>query len=96
MFFYEIWVASISYHKQAPLTYSSDKKLSVGDIVEVHLQSKVITGFVARACPQPKFSAKPVIRVIETARLPSELIKLHHWLLLPGTKRSNHPTFCAD
>lgn len=82
MHFYEVWVADIGYHKQAPLTYCALQPLRLGGLVEVSLKSKTVLGFVTKEIKtQPKFAVKEITRSFNDIVLPVELRHLHTWLL---------------
>ncbi|HUA12933.1 MAG TPA: primosomal protein N' [Candidatus Sulfotelmatobacter sp.] len=81
MFYYHVWVRSRRYHGSEPLTYSFDKRLSIGSIVRVELQNTTVLGFVSKVTTKPKFKTKPITEALDLPSLPPNLIKLAEWLL---------------
>ncbi len=77
---YEVWVASAQYHKDAPLTYSSEEKLAIGTVVIVPMQRQTVVAVVVRQVGRPRFTTKPIRRVVSSAPVPPESIKLLDWL----------------
>ncbi len=80
--YYEIYVASQRYHKDAPLTYMSNSLLDVGSLVTVPLQQETALGIVTRKIGKPRFATKPVLEVIATAAITPESFELLSWLKL--------------
>lgn len=80
MFYYEVIPGDRSYHGQDALTYCSEEKLKVGQIVVVKLRTKNITGFVVAETQKPSFNVKPIEKIIENALLPKPQIELSRWL----------------
>ncbi len=81
MYFYEVLIASQSYHADKPLTYSWEKILHAGAIVAVPLRDKTVLGMVTESTPKPRFKSKPIIRQIaEGTVMPSQHLQLIKWL----------------
>src|SRR5688572_5687477 len=81
MNWYKVLVASNRYHGDDALTYSSDLKLKVGQIVSVPLQNQAVVGVVSGIIKaKPDFATKPIDTVVTDALLPAELVSLIGWL----------------
>lgn len=80
MYYYEVLVASLTYHGNGALTYSSEAKLSPGSIVKVHLRAKPVLGIVQRAVQRPPFTVKPIAEVPQVPPLPPQLLELAGWV----------------
>jgi primosomal protein N' (replication factor Y) (superfamily II helicase) len=78
--YYLVWVRSHRYHGSEPLTYSYNKKLATGTLVEVELQSQKVLGVVSGPTPQPRFRTKPIVTVYDLPQLPAHLLKLAAWI----------------
>lgn len=81
MYFYEVWVSSQRYHGDKPLTYSAEELLSEGAIVAIPLGRQKALGIISKVVNKPKFVTKPITKVVTTTAIPTELLKLHEWLL---------------
>lgn len=82
MHYYEIWVGSQRFHSDKPLTYSSQQKLSIGEVVEVPLRNKQVMGFIAKQVTLD-ISLVAKIKSINAASgviLPAQSRQLHTWL----------------
>lgn len=65
MNFYEVWIASQKYHGNTPLTYCSDEKYQIGDVVEVPLKTQTVSAIIAKHTQQvPSFKSKQIKRAI--------------------------------
>ncbi|MFZ2560311.1 MAG: primosomal protein N' [Candidatus Nanoperiomorbaceae bacterium] len=66
------------------LTYSFDKRLAVGQLVEIPVGRRRAVGVVMRATTRPDFATKPITQQLqlanENAVLPSQLVRLATWL----------------
>lgn len=82
MYYYEIWVGSQRFHSTKALTYSSNDKHIVGEIVVVPLRNQRVVGFIDRAVSVKPDMAPKVKPVEQTTGviLPPPLRKLHRWL----------------
>ncbi len=73
-------MASATYHKNEPLTYSSNTELALGAIVAVPLRSKEVIGIVVAVVTKPGFAAKSIITAPDLPALPPELVELLNWM----------------
>lgn len=80
MYYYLVWVRSSRYHGDDPLTYTSDDKLNIGNVVLVELQNQMVIGFVSGVTSKPRFKTKPISQALDIPALPQHLIKLAAWL----------------
>jgi primosomal protein N' (replication factor Y) len=80
MFYYSVWVRSQRYHGKEPLTYSFDKRLAIGSLVEVELQSHKVIGFISGLTTEPRFKIKPIITALDLPPLPLSSLKLLDWI----------------
>jgi len=80
MRYYEILVASMSYHGSEALTYSSDQTLSAGQLVRVSLRERSVLGIVLRTVIKPSFIVKPLGAVAPLPPLPPQSLQLLTWL----------------
>jgi len=81
MYYYFIWVRSNRYHGLTPLTYSHDKKIRAGSVVEIELQKQLVMGVVSGPAPNPKFNTKPINKVYDLPLIHKALINLADWIL---------------
>jgi primosomal protein N' (replication factor Y) len=81
MFYYLIWVRSNRYHSKSPLTYSSDRKLQIGTLVQVELQNTAADGFISGTTTKPRFKTKAVTKIYDLPPLNHNVVKLAKWLL---------------
>lgn len=81
MLYYYIWVRSNRYHGSEPLTYSSDKVLVTGQIVEVELQKERVLGIITGTTSKPRFQTKNIELILNLPPLPPALIKVSQWLI---------------
>lgn len=80
MYYYQVWVRSNRYHSNEPLTYSYDKKLSIGAIVEVEMQRQTVLAVVSGVTTKPRFKTKDIVEALDIPPLPAQLLKLAAWL----------------
>ncbi len=80
MYFYEVLVSSPRFHGVEPLTYQSEKVLAAGAIVIAPLRAQEVVGVVTRSVSSPRFTTKPVKKVVVAQELPPELLALVQWL----------------
>lgn len=80
MWYVEVFVASSAYHKDEPLTYSSNIEVKPGQVVIVPLRSKEVLAIVTAIVSKPTFAAKPVIAVPSLPALPRALRELLAWM----------------
>lgn len=77
--YYRVLVASQRYHGNESLTYASDEKLSIGQIVKAPLGNITVTGIVAEIVSKPRFPAKALLHSWDVV-VPSTTVKLIQWL----------------
>lgn len=77
--YYQILVASQRYHGNEALTYSCDKTLTIGQIVQVPLGKIKVLGIVCATVSKPSFAAKPVALSWNIV-VPKTTIDLLWWL----------------
>lgn len=82
MTYYEVMVASSSYHGQSALTYSSEAVIPPGAIVSIPLRNTHQLGIIVRAVQRPGFNAKPIQEVIDLPCLPQQSLDLLSWIQL--------------
>lgn len=80
MNYYQVWVASSTYRRDEPLTYSYDGVLKPLTLVAVPLQNKTAIGIVDSITDKPKFAVRPIQAVIDDQQLPESLMELTRWL----------------
>ncbi|MCA9332706.1 primosomal protein N' [Candidatus Saccharibacteria bacterium] len=80
MRYYEILVASMSFHGKEPLTYSSDRLLEIGSVVKVPLGQKIVIGIVKNEVSKPDFKLKSLLTLPVSVNIPKELLELLNWL----------------
>ena len=80
MKFYEVLLADSKFHSDKPLTYCSEDKLAVGNVVTVPLRARMVTGFVRGEVKKPAFAAKPVKTLLSSQPLPAHCLELAKWL----------------
>lgn len=74
MFYYFVWVRSHKYHGREPLTYTADRKLPTGSIVQVEMRDELVLGIISGPTTQPRFQTKPVSKVLELPPLPPHML----------------------
>ncbi len=80
MRYYEVLVASMSYHGSEALTYSSDHQLGAGQLVRVSLRERSVLGIVLRAVSKPSFDVKPLAAIAPLPALPVQSLQLLTWM----------------
>lgn len=75
-----MWVRSLRYRGNDPLTYSHTEALAPGSIVKVPLQNQAVLGFVSSEVAKPKFTTKPISTIYDLPVLPPETLQLAEWL----------------
>jgi primosomal protein N' (replication factor Y) len=80
MRYYEVLIASGSYHASSPLTYSSEEPLEPMSVVTVPLKARMVTGFVLSEVDKPSFSAKPIKSTLSKKSLPPHCFELAQWI----------------
>ncbi len=80
MHYYEVAPNQIVRPGSDVFTYSSNDKLSIGQIVIIEVGKKQMVGTVMRTVAKPKYVTKPITSVVEDTPLPEPLLKLATWL----------------
>ena len=80
MNYYLIAPALTFHNSDSLLTYESEQKLNVGQIVAIPLGKKTAIGIVMQSCPKPEFATKPIVNVLYNEALPLKLTKALSWL----------------
>lgn len=81
MEFYEVWVSAINLHGKEPLTYSSSKKLAIGEIVSITLRNKKCLGIVKSVSEKPKFKTKEIETIENRPTTTKQNLLLLEWLI---------------
>lgn len=79
MFYYEVAPADKSYKNDSLLTYCSESKLEIGQIVVVKVRTKTINAFVVKPSSKPSFKVKEIDNVYTNITLPVKLVDLFMW-----------------
>lgn len=77
--YYRVLIASQRYHGDESLTYASDEKLNIGQIVKAPLGNIAVTGIVVEAVSKPSFAAKALLHSWDVV-VPDTTIRLIWWL----------------
>ncbi len=80
MRYYQVLLASGSYHSGSPLTYFSEKPLDIMSVVTVPLRQRMVTGFIISEVDKPDFACKEVRTLVSSKALPMHLLELARWL----------------
>lgn len=80
MEYYEVAPNRIVRAGSDSFTYSSSRRLSIGQIVTVELGSKEQVGVVVKRVAQPSYKTKSIIATIGDASLPQPLLQLALWM----------------
>ncbi len=78
--FYDVLVASQTYHGKESLTYFSKESLQAGQLVTVPLQRKSVRGIVVRKTNKPTFAAKEITYAWAYC-IPEKLLALLDWII---------------
>ncbi len=78
--FYEVIPTEVFRSGGGVLTYSSDLKLTAGQIVIIPLGRRSVTGVIYRKVKSVDFPTKPITRVLCPFPLPKHLLKAIFWL----------------
>ncbi len=62
IFYYQI---ALINSPLSPLTYTSEKELDEGQLVEIKLRNKLVKGIIYSQCEKPKFSCEKVEKVLD-------------------------------
>lgn len=79
-FYYHIWVRSVQFRGDKPLTYKHTTLLARGALVIVPLREQSIIGIVSEEVSRPAFTTKSVLSVLDVPNIPDTLLKLGSWL----------------
>ena len=80
MWFYEVAPTKIVRAGSAVFTYHADRKLVVGQLVQIPVGKQTVNGLVMRAASEPDYPTKAIASVIEETALPRPLLTLAEWL----------------
>ena len=80
MNYYLIAPAQTFHNTDSLLTYESEQKLEIGQIVTIPLGKKTAIGIVMQECEKPNFATKPIASVLYPEALPQKLTKALNWL----------------
>lgn len=80
MNYYLIAPAQTFHNSDSLLTYESEQKLNVGQIVTIPLGKKTALGIVMQKCDKPDFATKAIVNILYDEALPSKLTKSLNWL----------------
>ncbi|HET8689910.1 MAG TPA: primosomal protein N', partial [Candidatus Saccharimonadales bacterium] len=80
MEFYLISPLARTHAREAELTYEGPAGLSSGQLVEIEVGKKLVSGVIIRRTTQPDFTTKPIVRQLTEQPLPEPLVKLAIWL----------------
>lgn len=80
IFYYEIAVGSLGLKQQSIFTYTSNQKLTIGQVVEVELKHNLCTGVVIRTTAKPKFTIKQLVKSYGLT-IPKSLLTLMLWAI---------------
>lgn len=80
MNYYLVAPAKTFHNSDNLLTYESEEKLEVGQIVSIPLGKKEAIGIVTQKVNQPEFATKPILNIIHPQPLPKHLMKALFWL----------------
>lgn len=80
MKFYEVAPTKIFRADAAVLTYASDAKYSIGQVVIIPLGKQALPGVIIQEVPKPAYETKAIIEPIETLPLPEALVTTALWM----------------
>lgn len=80
MRYYEVFVASPTFHGQTTLTYASPEALELGQVVQVSLKNRLVLAIVGNKAVKPRFATKQLQPLNETVVLPVTTLSLLQWL----------------
>ena len=81
MKFYEVSPVGIVGKDFDVLTYSWPEAIRPGRVVEIEVGSRLFVGVVIATVDEPSFKVKPISRLLFNRPLPSQLLRLHQWLV---------------
>ena len=80
MNYYLIAPAKTFHNSDSLLTYESEQKLSIGQIVTIPLGKQTAIGIVIQKCDKPEFETKAITNILYEEPLPLKLTKALSWL----------------
>lgn len=80
MHYYEVAPNKVIRAGSDSFTYSFNKRLAVGQIVQIEIGKTSSVGVIVRKVPKPPYPTKNITTVIETKALPKQLIDLASWM----------------
>jgi primosomal protein N' (replication factor Y) len=80
MGYVEVVVADSSYHGDKPLVYRSKSILPGGNVVNVPLRNKEVTGITIKQVTKPEFAVKAITSIPALPPIPSQLVALLLWM----------------
>ena len=80
MNYYLIAPAQSFHNTDSLLTYESEQKLEIGQVVTIPLGKKSTLGIVMQKCDKPSFETKPIQNILYEEPLPPKLTKALSWL----------------
>lgn len=80
MHYYEVAPNKIVRSDSDFFTYSSEEKISIGQIVFVEVGKKKTIGIVIKDAKKPEYPTKPIISKINNQPIPIQLVKLAVWI----------------
>lgn len=80
MYYYLVGVTDNRNQAFGLLTYSSKEKLPIGQVVVVPYGKMQTIGAIFKQATKPKFATKEIIKTIDQATLPADLLKALQWL----------------
>ena len=80
MNYYLIAPAKTFHNSDSLLTYESEQKLAIGQIVTIPLGKQSTLGIVMQKCDKPEFQTKAILNILYDEALPPKLTKALSWL----------------
>ena len=80
MFYYEVAPTKMIRPESPVFTYSSDRKLSIGQIVTIEVGRQNLVGIVMQSVNKPHYETKDIRSVLEDKVIPKQLVALSEWL----------------
>ncbi len=80
MYYYEVAPATNKYHGSRGLTYSSARKLTLGQLISVAIRQITVAGFIIATSPRPDFKVRPLTEILAGLRLPPASLELFQWI----------------
>ncbi len=82
MYYYEVWVNSLSYRSKESLTYHSTKKLRIGSLVNTELKKEIVNAVIVKNVSKPRFKTKKInSELTNIPPIPFHLIRLAKWIM---------------